>query len=201
MKRSAIALRHYFVTGLLITIPIFVTLYLLLVIAQFIDSIWGNLLNFYLRKHLGFAIPGLGLILAGLTVFFVGFLATNFFGKAFFRAVEGWFMKLPFIKQVYPAAKQIVDSFTSKDSHAFKKVALVEYPSKGIWSLGFVTNESFEEANKKTGTELLHVFIATTPGPLTGFLILVPAAEVKFLDISVEEGIKLIVSGGIIKPE
>ena len=94
----------------------------------------------------------------------------------------------------------MVDSFISKDSPAFKKVVMVEYPSRGIWSVGFVTNDSFEEAQRITACELLHVFIATTPSPLTGFLILVPRENVKVLDISIEEGIKLIVSGGIIKP-
>ena len=97
-------------------------------------------------------------------------------------------------------AKQIIDSFASKDRPAFKKCVLVEYPSKGIWSVGFITNESFKEAEDKTGQEMMHIFIATTPSPLTGFLILVPKRDIKFLDISVEQGIKLIVSGGIIKP-
>jgi uncharacterized membrane protein len=200
MKKPILALRHYFATGLFITIPIFVTVYLFFIIIQFIDGVWGKVINAFIKKHLGFAIPGLGLILASLTVLFIGFLATNFFGKRFFRWIEAYFRKFPFIKQVYPAAKQIVDSLISKDSHAFKKTALVEYPSKGIWSVGFMTNESFEEANRKAGAELVHIFIATSPSPLSGFLILVPKSEVKFLDISVEQGMKLIISGGIIKP-
>ena len=192
--------RHYFATGLLITLPVFFTLYLLFVIVRFIDGLWGKVINFYLRKYLGFGIPGLGFILAIITVIVVGFVATNFFGKRLFHAIERWFLRFPFIRQIYPAAKQIVDSFVSKDSPAFKKVVLVEYPRKGIWVIGFLTNDSFSEANEKTGSELLHVFIATTPSPLTGSLVLVPKEEVRFLDISVEEGIKLIVSGGIVKP-
>lgn len=193
-------IRHYFATGLLVTLPVFFTLYLIFIIVRFIDGIWGKLINFYLRKYLGFGIPGLGFILAVITVLVVGFIAANFLGKRVFRALEHWFLKFPFIRQIYPAAKQIVDSFISKDSPAFKKVVLVEYPSKGLWAIGFLTNESFREAEEKAGTELLHIFIATTPGPLTGFLVLVPKDEVRFLDISVEEGVKLIVSGGIIKP-
>ena len=193
-------IRHYFATGLLITLPVFFTLYLLFIILRFIDGLWGKVINFYLKKYLGFSMPGLGLILAIITVIVVGFVATNFFGKRLFRVVERWFLRFPFIRQIYPAAKQIVDSFVSKDSPAFKKVVLVEYPRKGIWVIGFLTNDSFSEANEKTGSELLHVFIATTPSPLTGSLVLVPKEEVRFLDISVEEGIKLIVSGGIVKP-
>ena len=194
-------IRHYFATGLLITLPVFLTLYLLYTIFRFIDGIWGKVINFYLKKYFGFAIPGLGIILGLVTVLAIGFIATNFFGKKIFKSLEGWFLKFPFIRRIYPAAKQIVDSFLSKESPAFKKVVLVEYPSKGIWAIGFLTNDSFKEAQDAVGGELLHVFIATTPSPLTGFLALFPKKDVKILDISVEEGVKLIVSGGIVRPQ
>lgn len=200
MKGPMLKIRQYFGTGLLITLPVFFTIYLIFAVVRFIDGIWGKVINYYLKKELGFVIPGLGFILAVATVLVIGFVATNFFGKKLFKALEGWFLKFPFIRQIYPAAKQVVDSFISKDSPAFKKVVLIEYPSKGLWAVGFLTNESFREANEKSGNELLHVLIATTPSPLTGFLVLVPKSEVKFLDITVEEGIKLVVSGGIIKP-
>lgn len=193
-------IRHYFGTGLLITLPVFVTLYFLFIIFRFIDGIFGKVVNMYIQKHMGFAIPGVGFIIGILIVFGVGFTAANFFGKKIIYALERWFLKFPFIRQIYPAAKQIVDSFISKDSPAFKKVVLVQYPSKGIWAIGFLTNESFKEANEKSGADLLHVFIATTPSPLTGFLILVPKDEVRDLGISIEDGIKLIISGGIVKP-
>jgi len=196
-----VRIRRYFVTGLLVALPIFLTLYFFFAVFRFIDGIWGKVINFYLKKYLGFAVPGLGFILGLMTVMAVGFVATNLFGKRFFRALERFFMKFPFVSMIYPAIKQIVDSFLSKEKPAFKKVALVEYPSKGIWSIGFITNESFQEANEKSGEELMHVFIATTPSPLTGFLILVPKRDVKVLDISVEQGVKLIVSGGIVKPK
>lgn len=200
MKKLFSAIRHYFATGLLVTLPVFLTLWVLYVIARFIDSIWARLINFYLKKYLGFTIPGLGFIMSILVVFIVGFIAANFFGRKLFQLFESWFVKFPFIKQIYPAAKQIVGSFMSKEKPSFKKVVMVQYPSQGIWSIGFLTNESFKEANDKAGAGLLHVFIATTPSPLTGFLILVPKEDVKMLDMSVEDGIKLIVSGGIVKP-
>lgn len=192
--------KRYFVTGLLVTLPVFFTVYFLYIVFRFIDNIWGKVINFYLKQHLGFSIPGLGVILGLVTVLAIGFIATNFVGKRFFRAVESWFLKFPLVRQIYPAAKQIVSSFMSKDHPTFKKVALVEYPGKGIWSIGFITNESFAVANKAAGKELIHVFIATSPSPFTGFLILVPKDEVRYLDISVEDGVRLIVSGGIIKP-
>ena len=193
-------IKRYFVTGLLITLPVFFTLYFFFAVFKFIDGIWGKVINFYLKKYLGFAVPGLGIILGLFTVLAVGFIATNFFGKKLFYVFERWFLKFPFVRQVYPSMKQIVDSFISKEKPAFKKVVLAEYPSKGIWSIGFITNESFKEAEEKAGEELMHVFIATTPSPFTGFLALIPRNNVKILDISVEQGIKLIVSGGIIKP-
>lgn len=196
MKR----LRLYFATGFLITLPVFLTLYLLYIIFRFIDGIWGKVINFYLMKHFGFAVPGLGFILGLITIIVVGFVATNFLGKRLLHAVEKWFLRFPFIRQIYPAAKQIVDSFISRESPAFKKVVLVPYPSEAVWSVGFMTNDSFDKANKAAGEELVHVFIATTPTPLTGFLVLVPKSRVKILDISVEDGIKLIISGGIVKP-
>ena len=193
-------IRHYFATGLLISLPVFITVYLLFAVFRFIDSIFGKVVNFYLKKYLGFGIPGVGFILGAAIVFLIGFVAANFFGKKIIKALESWFLKFPFIRQIYPAAKQIVDSFISKDSPAFKKVVLVQYPSKGLWAIGFLTNDSFKEVMDKTGRELVHVLIATTPSPLTGFLVLIPKEDIQVLDISVEAGVKLIVSGGIVKP-
>jgi len=193
-------IRYYFITGLLAILPVFITLYLLFVVGKFIDGVWGAAINFYLKKHFGFAIPGLGLIFGIITIFAAGVIANNLFIRRFFHALEAHFLRLPLIRQVYPSAKQVVGSFISKDKPAFKKVALVQYPSKGLWSIGFLTNDSFSEAQQKTGKELVHIFIATTPSPFTGFLVLVPKEDVTFLDISVEDGVKLIVSGGIVKP-
>lgn len=193
-------IRRYFITGLLIILPVYITFYFLLIIFHLIDGAWGKIINYYFKKHFGFAVPGLGFILGITTILIVGFVATRFFGRSIFIVLERWFLKLPFIRQVYPATKQIIDSFISKEKPAFKKVVLVEYPSKGVWSVGFVTNEGFTEAQEKTGQELMHVFIATSPSPFTGFLALIPKESIKFLDISIEDGIKLIVSGGIIKP-
>lgn len=193
-------LRRYFATGLLITLPVFITVYFLFMVFRFIDGIFGKTLNHYIREYLGFSVPGVGIILGVLIVLTVGFVAANYLGKRLIQALESWFLKFPFIRQIYPAAKQIVDSFISKESPAFKKVVMVQYPAKGIWSIGFLTSESFAEANRKSARELLHVFIATTPSPLTGFLILVPKEEVTIMDMSIEEGVKLIISGGIVKP-
>lgn len=194
-------LRHYFIAGLLLVLPLFITLYFLFFIFKLVDGIFGGVLNSYLRAHLGFSLPGVGIVLSILIVLGAGFLASHFLGKRVWLALEEWFLRLPAIRQIYPSAKQIVGFLFSKDKAAFKKVALVEYPSKGLWSIGFITNDaSFKEAQAKTQEDLVHVFVPSTPGPWSGFLVLIPRRDIKFLDMPVEDGIKLIISGGILKP-
>ncbi|MCX5716209.1 MAG: DUF502 domain-containing protein, partial [Candidatus Omnitrophica bacterium] len=141
-----------------------------------------------------------GIVLGILLILVIGFIVSHLLSKRALPAIEGWFLRLPWIRQIYPPIKQIIGFIFSKEKAAFKKVALVEYPSKGIWSVGFMTNEGFREAQEKTGQELVHILIGTTPSPWSGFFIMVPKNQVKFLDMSVEDGIKLIVSGGILKP-
>lgn len=193
-------LRRYFLTGLVLVLPLFITFYILFLSFKFIDGILGGFINNYLRANWGFFVPGIGIFLGILIVWLAGFIATHFLGKRVMSALEASFMALPGARQIYPAAKQIVSFLFSKDKAAFKQVVLVEYPSKGIWSIGFLTNDGFAEANQKAAEELSHVFIPSTPGPWSGFLVLIPRKNIKHLDISVEDGIKLIVSGGILKP-
>ncbi len=193
-------IKRYFVTGLIVILPIFLTLYLLFIIFRLIDGLLGGIINRYLKAMFGFSIPGLGFILITLIILATGFIVSHLLSKRLLPLIEGWFLKLPGVRQLYPAIKQIVGFIFSKEKAAFKKVVLVEYPSKGIWSIGFMTNEGFREAQEKTGQELVHVLIGSTPSPWSGFFIIVPKKEVTFLEMSVEDGIKLIVSGGILKP-
>jgi len=194
-------LKRYFITGLLTILPIFLTLFIFLIIFRLIDNIIGRIINSYFKAAFGFYIPGLGFILVILIILIIGFIVSHILSKKALPLIERWFLKLPGIRQIYPAIKQIVGFVFSKDIAAFKKVVLVEYPSKGIWSVGFMTNEGFREAQELTGQELIHVLIGSTPSPWSGFFILVPKNAVKFLEMSAEEGIKLIVSGGILKPD
>jgi len=193
-------LKRYFITGLLTILPIFLTLSILLIIFRLIDNIIGRLINSYLKTAFGFSIPGLGFILAILIILVTGFVVSHLVSKRVLPLIEKLFLKFPGIRQIYPSIKQVVGFIFSKDKDVFKKVVLVEYPSKGIWSVGFMTNEGFREAQELTGQELVHVLIGSTPSPWSGFFILVPKNAVKFLEMSAEEGIKLIVSGGIFKP-
>jgi len=194
-------LKRYFITGLLTILPIFLTLSILLIIFRLIDNIIGRIINSYLKAEFGFSIPGLGFILAILIILIIGFVVSHLLSKRALPLIESWFLKLPGIRHVYPSIKQIVGFIFSKDKDVFKKVVLVEYPSKGIWSVGFMTNEGFREAQELTGQELVHVLIGSTPSPWSGFFILVPKNAVKFLEMSAEDGVKLIVSGGILKPD
>lgn len=197
MKR----LKQYFITGLIIVVPIFFTIFVLVVIFQFIDSFLGKYLHVYFEKTLGLYLPGIGLLLSLLIVLFVGFLATRFVGKKISRRLEKWFSGLPLINKIYPALKQIVLFMSAQKEFGFQKVVLVEYPSRGMWSIGFLTNEGFRQINKVTGREMAAVFLPTTPGPLTGYVVFFPKEEVKFLDIPVPDALKIVISGGVFNPD
>lgn len=194
-------LKKYFFTGIIIIIPVFLTVYVLVSIFNFLDNILGRYLTGYFRYKLGFYIPGLGFLLSLLVIILAGFLATSFFKNRLFVNLEKWFAGLPLIKNIYPALKQIILFVSAQKEFGFKKVVLVEYPSRGIWSIGFLTNEGYEELNKTTGKEIVSVFIPTSPGPLTGNMIFVPKAEVKFLDMSIKAALNIIISGGVFKSD
>src|SRR3989338_9167245 len=143
-------IERYFFTGLLVLLPVVITLYLLFIIFRFADGLLGKYINQYLKEYLGHYIPGIGLILTLLIVLFVGALARSVLLRKIIPAIEGWFAGLPLIRMIYPSSKQIVKFFFSDENKAmFKKVVLIEYPRKGVYSLGFVTNEGFEEAGVK----------------------------------------------------
>ncbi len=185
------ALRRYLVAGLVTLFPATVTLYLLVAIFRFSDGLLGQ----YLTAH----IPGLGLVLTLLILLLVGFLSTHFFGRVVFPTVEVWFSRLPLVRQIYPAIKQLTEFlFGSKDRpSSFQRVVLVEYPSAGLYSLAFVTHE---EQTSVTGTRetLLTLLIPIPPSPFTGPILFIPQKNVVPLSMSVENALKLILSGGVV---
>lgn len=195
-----IRIKRYIVTGFVIVIPIFLTLYILVASFQFIDGIMGKFLNVYLKKTLGFYIPGLGIILFLSLIIFIGFLTTRFIGHKISHRLEKWFSGLPLIDKIYPTMKQIVLFILAQEEFGFKKVVLVEYPSKGIWSLGFLTNEKFKKIEDIPDKEMVSVFVPSSPSPLTGYLIFISKGDLKSIDISVTEALKIIISGGVFKP-
>ncbi|MFA6385012.1 MAG: DUF502 domain-containing protein, partial [Candidatus Omnitrophota bacterium] len=166
----------------------------------FIDNILGKFLNVYFQDKWGFYIPGIGFVLFFLVLILVGMLASKFIGRKLFRQVEKWFANLPLIKNVYPTLKQIVSFISAQKEFGFKRVVLVEYPGKDMWSLGFLTNESFTKVDEAMGKGMAAVYVPTVPGPLTGNLVFVAKDELKFPDIEIGDALKIIISGGVVNP-
>ncbi|HTY45910.1 MAG TPA: DUF502 domain-containing protein [Patescibacteria group bacterium] len=192
-------MKQYLITGCIVVVPAVLTVYVLYAIFLFADGILGRFLNIYFQETLGFYIPGIGFVLSFLIILSAGFLAKRFVGRKIFMPLERWFSGLPIIDNIYPVFKQIVQFIGAQKELGFKKVALIEYPSKGIWSLGFVTNEQFKEVDSTCGKQMLAILVPTVPNPLTGFVIFVPKEEVRFPDISVTDAMKIIISGGVLK--
>ena len=194
--------KRYFLTGLLIVLPVLITLYLFVSLFLFFDNIFGRYISRITINTLGYKIPGLGLLFFVVLIFISGFFATNFIGRKLLHSLERFGFKFPIIKKIYPAAKQITEFLFSQKIHEhLQKVVLVEYPRQGIYSLGFVTNQAPEEMNQKTGRQLLNVLIPSVPNPITGMLICVPKEDVIILEMSIEVAVKLIVSGGVFNPK
>ena len=193
-----IKLRQYFLTGLAVLLPVFLTGYIIFLIFNFAEALTGKYLNNYLLTNFNFFIPGLGLLLTLIIIVCIGFLSSRFFGRKIFPFFESLFLRIPLVRQLYPSIKKIVSFFFSQDKKLFKRAVLVEYPRKGTWSVGFITNEAAPRINKEFGKEMFNVFIPGTPGPLTGYLIIVPKEELLFLDISIEDALKVIISGGVL---
>ena len=192
-------IKRLFIAGLAAIIPIVITVYVIVGLFSFADSIIGKPLNNYLQDYIGFSIPGLGIVITILIIFIVGILA-HITSKTLVRWAEKIFFGMPLVNKIYFPIKKIVDFLFFAPKKRFKSAVLVEYPRKGIFSLGFVTNESGTQFNERIGKTLYNVFISSSPSPLTGFTIIVPEEELIFLDMGVDEALKLVVSGGLLNP-
>ncbi|MGE5582421.1 MAG: DUF502 domain-containing protein [Bacillota bacterium] len=189
-------LRNYFLTGIFVLIPVVVTVKIVIWGFNQTDAILGNLIYGIFKIR----ILGLGLFtLLALTIF-VGILAHNFIGRKLIEFGDRLLGKIPILNSIYGTTKQITENFTKTDKSIFRKVVMVEYPRQGILSPGFLTGAAPSEVSLKTGQNLLSVFIPTVPNPTTGFLIFMPEEKVTPLDMTIEEGFKLIISAGVIKP-
>lgn len=204
MKLGA-KIRAYFFTGILVTAPVAITFYIAYKLIFFIDRSVNKMIPPQLRERideqLPFSIPGLGVILLVLLLILIGMFAAGFLGKFFLKLGEWIVYKMPFISSVYSLLKQVFETFLSNKNQAFSKVVLLEYPRKGIWILGFVSTETSGEVAGKVNDKMLNVFIPTTPNPTSGFLIFVPKKDTIELNMTVEEGIKFVISGGLVDPE
>ncbi|MCP4923687.1 MAG: DUF502 domain-containing protein [bacterium] len=203
-KRGAFAkLRGYFFAGLLLTAPISLTIYLTWAIVTFIDERVKPLIPvvYHPEYYLPFDIPGFGLLIAVISLTLVGALMAGVFGRYFIHLSERILNKMPIVRGLYGAIKQIFETLLNNQSTAFRKVVMIEYPRKGIWSLGFITGVTKGEVQDLTEDEVVNVFIPTTPNPTSGYLLFVPSQDIHSLDMSVEEGIKMVVSAGILTPK
>jgi uncharacterized membrane protein len=205
MKR----LRRYIVAGLLVWIPLGVTILLLRIGIGQMDRTLGLiparyrpeiLLQQLLDTEYPVVIPGLGVILVIVILIVTGVLAANFMGRAFLGGWESMMDRIPIVRSIYSASKNFAEIVFSDSSHAFKRVLLVEYPRKGIYSLAFQTSSELGEVQGRTGEEVVGCFVPTTPNPTSGFIIIVPRKDVTVLDMEVDEALKMIISLGVVVP-
>lgn len=194
--------RRYLVAGILVWLPLGVTLLLLRVIVGIMDRTLLWLPKQYQPEELlGFEIPGLGILLTILLLLVTGLLATNFVGSAFIGGWESLMERIPVVRSIYSAAKKFLEIIFSDSGSAFKKVLLIEYPRKGTYSLAFQTSAELGEVQSRTGEEVVSCFVPTTPNPTSGFIIIVPKKDVTVLDMEVDEALKMIISLGVVVPE
>ena len=200
MKLGA-KLRAYFFTGVLVTAPVAITFYVAYKFIVFVDRSVSKLIPPHIIDQMPIAIPGLGLIVLFLGMIIVGMFAAGFTGRFFIHLGEWIVYKMPLVSSIYSLLKQIFETFLSNKKQSFNKVVLFEYPRKGIWILGFVSSATKGEVKKILQDEMVNVFVPTTPNPTSGFFIFVPKKDLTELKMSVEDGLKFIISCGIVDPE
>ena len=199
-------LRNNFFKGILISVPVFITFYVAWILIKFFDNKVTPVLGPLIPKHLNpsnylpFEIPGIGLLTVFIFFAIIGFLTTGLFGRIFSSLVEKILSKIPVLRNIYSGLKQLFETILSKRSNSFREVILLEYPRKRIWAMGFLTGDTEGEVQRLTKNSMINIFLPTTPNPTSGFLLFVPAKDVLRLSMSVEEGIKMIISAGILTP-
>ncbi len=194
-------MRRYLIAGLLVWVPLGVTFLVVKVLMDLMDRSLLLIPRAYRPENLlGFDIPGLGAVLTFLLLLITGMIVANFFGRSLIRLWERLLARIPLVSSVYASVKQVLVTMTS-GGKSFRKVVLLEYPRKGIWTLGFLTGKGIPVMEEETGVELVNLFVPTTPNPTSGFFLMAPKKDVRELDISVEAGLKLIISAGVLDLE
>ena len=190
-------IRKIFLTGLLVIIPIAGTISLIFWLLNIVDSIFRN----PIERIVGFPIIGIGVVITVSIIFLTGVIATNYLGKEMIHLTDKAMRRIPIVNSIYTSMKQLIDTIFMEQKNAFKNVVLVQYPSKGIYVLGFVTSNAPEIICNRVGEAMQSIFIPTTPNPTSGMLVMVPENEIIYLQIPIDTAIKLVVSGGILMPE
>jgi uncharacterized membrane protein len=193
--------RRYLMTGLLVWLPLGVTLLVVKLLVDTMDETLMILPEAYRPDHLlGFHIPGLGVVLSVVVVLMTGVIMANFFGQQLLAAWEAILNRIPLVRSIYASVKQLSETLLSSGGQSFRKVLLIEYPRKGLWTLAFQTGTEVGEAQTKTGEDVINVYVPTTPNPTSGFFLMVPRRDVVELEMSVDQGLKMIISMGVVVP-
>ena len=184
-----------FFKGILISAPIIITFYIAWGLIKFFDKKASPLLGTF-----PFEIPGFGLITVFIFFALIGFITTGLFGRIFSTFFENILSRMPVLRNIYSGLKQLFEAILTKKTNSFREVVLLEYPRNGIWAMGFLTGDTKGEVNRKTKDQMVNIFLPTTPNPTSGFLLFVPKKDVLRLTMTVEEGIKMIISAGMLTP-
>ncbi len=189
-------------TGLIVLIPLVLTLWVIYSLAHFLDQVVLFLPYQYQPNQLvGFNIPGVGVILTIASIFLVGLIANNFFGKRFISLYEIILDKLPFVKSIYGGIKQVSDTLFSNNSNAFSKAVLIEFPDAKNYTFAFITGETDERISKILKGKYVNVYVPTTPNPTSGYTLMVPRNKIKEIDVSVDQALKYVISMGVVPPK
>lgn len=196
-------LRNAFIAGIVVVSPIALTVWLVTLVVGFVDENVLPLLGerYHPANYLPFAVPGIGVLIFAVAITFIGWVATGLVGRTVVRLGERLLDRMPVIRSVYSAFKQIFEAVFSQSSRAFRQVVLIPYPRQGCWAIGFATGAAGGEVQEAIADEVVNVFVPTTPNPTSGFLLFLPRRDVVFLEMSVEQGIKLVISGGVVAPD
>lgn len=202
--RARVRLRNYFLTGVVVAAPVGITLYLTWAFVHWVDQRMKPLIPRIYNPdyYLPFSLPGVGLLFAIIVLTFLGFLTANLVGRSIISFGEGLLDRVPLVRNLYRGLRQLFQTVLSQSSRSFESVALIEYPRKGVWRLGFVVTKFEGEVGRRLASdEPMAIFVPNTPNVTAGFLVLVPRRDVTVLDMSIEEGAKLIISAGLVTPE
>ncbi len=201
-KTTISKFKQYFLSGVAIMFPVFVTLWVLKILFQVSDGFLGSFVNDYLYAEYGYYIPGLGILIMVSLIVLAGYLTNKVFARRFFPKMERWLLKFPLVRNIYPSAKQLSKFFFNESSKAkFSRAALVHWPHQDCLTLGFIMNEGITCTANYGGQNFYTVYVPTVPNPLTGFISLYRVEDTILLDMSVDEALKVIISGGVISPK
>lgn len=195
-------MKRYLVAGLLVWVPLGITMLVIKLVVDITDQTLLLLPEKYQPEVLfGFEIPGLGVVLSTIVVLATGIIVANFFGRTMVSMWENLLARIPFVSKIYTGVKQVAETVLNSQGQSFRKVLLIEYPRKGLWTLAFQSGTDTGEAHHRINRDVVNVYVPTTPNPTSGFFLMIPREDVVELDMSVDDGLKMIISTGVVVPK